>query len=249
MKKLTSGMKMQMQMDELITALKEIIETKGFDILDSKPYEIYQKISKIDTISDVISRILLITLLSGVLKQLRSDKMSQEELSDYLQKNCCLKKKMSDFMAQMYLSLFSDENIVLWRQKSEEGFREFCNSIWEFKWEGHSLWSADYVCMDCDCDAAVSIKIIHPDKVKKSMEEELQNNPFFSYEEICNQFSELLSTRLDNDFDFYCTSDEYYPPVVEDYIGNCEELIETFCKEHGMKLISFDFDGVTGDYY
>lgn len=33
---------MQMQMDELITALKEIIETKGFDILDSKPYEMME---------------------------------------------------------------------------------------------------------------------------------------------------------------------------------------------------------------
>lgn len=202
-----------------------------------------------EKISDVTSRVLLITLLSGVLMQVRNAKISQEELSEYLQKSCCLKKKMADFMAQMYLSLFSDENIDLWRKMSNAGFREFCKGTWEFKWEGHSLWAADYVCVDCDCDATAVIKVMQPNKVKKAIEAQLRNNPFFSCEEIYNEFSALLIARLDNDFDYYCTSDEECPPVVEDYFGNCEEMVENFCKEYGMQLISFDFNGVTGDYY
>ena len=45
-----------------------------------------------------------------------------------------------------------------------------------------------------------------------------------------------LQSWLDNDFEEYCTEDDYYPPVVEDY--ELDYYVKEWCEKHGFNLIS-----------
>ena len=44
----------------------------------------------------------------------------------------------------------------------------------------------------------------------------------------------------------YCTDDDYYPPVVEDF--EIEYHVQEWCKKNGFEFISCDGDGEEGEY-
>lgn len=50
------------------------------------------------------------------------------------------------------------------------------------------------------------------------------------------------------DFYDYCFSDDYYPPVCEDYYYNIDYVVKDFCKKYGFKLVDLDYSGDTSNY-
>ena len=71
----------------------------------------------------------------------------------------------------------------------------------------------------------------------------LSSNPFTTKEGIHELFVKRLQKYLDKDFNEYCTCDDYYQPVVEDYGINLESNLEYWGKSIGFEFVSCDDDG------
>ena len=50
-----------------------------------------------------------------------------------------------------------------------------------------------------------------------------------------------LKGYLDREFEEYCTCDDYYQPVVEDF--ELDYHLKDWCKKNGFKIISCEGDG------
>ena len=102
--------------------------------------------------------------------------------------------------------------------------------------------------MDCSCSSTAAIKIVDTQQVGNELKKMLEKNPFTASDEILDFYRSMLCDLLDADFEEYCTSDNYYPPVVEDYVGNFNDIVNKFCKKHGMELIASDYNGELSDF-
>lgn len=74
----------------------------------------------------------------------------------------------------------------------------------------------------------------------------LSNNPFLDEERIGDYFCKKLINYLDKELQAYCESDDYYPPVGDDF--DAEGCIETWCYKNGFSLLSFNGVGETDGY-
>lgn len=228
--------------------LKSIIDERGFQYMHDHAYEIYELFMREKQLDDVYARVLLSCLLSADFMKAKEADCDLSLLSVRIQKNCALRKSVADQMAEVFLLLFASENMRDWQKKDLSGFREFCAHEWELKWSGFSRWQTSGGSMDCRAKVTAAVRITEPEQVKKDHADLLGQNPFTTADEIRVVYQRLLSEKLDSDFDYYCTCDDYYPPVVEDYGINCEEQLDQFCSKHGMELIDFDYSGDLSDY-
>ena len=102
--------------------------------------------------------------------------------------------------------------------------------------------------MDCFCSATATIKIVDPQKVGNELKKKLEKNPFMTSDEIFGHYQSILYDLLDSEFEEYCTADDYYPPVVEDFDVNYNHIIEGFCSKYGMELIASEYSGNSSDF-
>lgn len=218
---------------------------ENLKIDSTNSYAVYEELIKTDSVDQCSARLILITLLAGAAKNEIHD---ESVLSQYIQKECCLKESVSDRLACVYLSLFSLENCKEWNHKIDEGFKKFCTKQWRFDLEAHGVWYSDNVHVDADVYASADIKVCDTNATHTELKTLLQNNPFTSEEAICSYFDKRIQKELSADFDEYVTCEDYYPPVAEDYVSNFECLIREFCKRNGFKLLSFECEGITSDY-
>lgn len=225
--------------------LKQIIDREGVNYLSTSSYAVYNELLKTDPADKCLARLILITLLAGAVQRVADDEAA---LSAYIQKECCLKKSVSDKLAGLYVSLFGTENRREWDHKTDEGFRKFCEKQWHFDLEAHGIWYGGNVHIDADCYASVDIEVDNSSVVRRELEKLLKKNPFTPAETIYSYFDKKLEKELSSDFDEYVSCDDYYPPVAEDYDSNFEDLILEFCKRCGFKLISYECDGETSDF-
>ena len=65
-------------------------------------------------------------------------------------------------------------------------------------------------------------------------------------ESIREFYEKKLKEYLDSEFEEYCTCDDYYEPVVEDYHLTYD--VEHWCKEHGFEVVSCEGEGRDGGY-
>ena len=87
-----------------------------------------------------------------------------------------------------------------------------------------------------------------PQKVSEDLKKMLAKNPLVSAEEIFAHYADKLLQLLDDDFESYCTDDDYYQPVVEDYVDNFDYVVQDFCKKHGLEMVSSKFNGFSSDF-
>ena len=128
------------------------------------------------------------------------------------------------------------------------GLKKFCRKEWEFAWDGECEWRAGGGSVDCLCNAKATVKVANPQQVADDLKAMLAKNPLLSEKDIFEHYQDELSALLDSDFNDYCTSDDYYEPVVEDYSGNYEDVVKEFCQKHGMELMSFECNGDSTDF-
>jgi hypothetical protein len=227
--------------------LKNWIEQKGLGDLGENAFEVYTQMQETKTCSPLISRLVLLTLLSGI--HVKASQLDDSTgLGKEIQKSCCLNQKMSDFLASIYVEVFSPENKNEWQEKAGSGLKEFCGKEWTVAWEGESKWIYDGGHVDCTGSAKVTLKVASPQQVGEDLKQILAKNPLTSAEEIFEHYQDELCNLLDSDFEEYCTAEDYYPPVVEDYGGNAEYVVTEFCQKHGLELVSSEYEGYTGDF-
>lgn len=93
-------------------------------------------------------------------------------------------------------------------------------------------------------EAHITLKPIDTVTDDKELIALLSSNLFTTKEGIHELFVKRLQKYLDKDFNEYCTCDDYYQPVVEDYGSN----LEYWGKSKGFEFVSCDGDGFDDGY-
>ena len=229
--------------EELGAVLKEMVDKEGPEFLTRDPYGVYKSLLG-RKISPRLSRILLLLLLSGVTQKAREE--DEESLSRFIQRECFLKKSMADAMAGVFAALFSLQNQKDWEQKSYSGFQAFCQSPWEFHWEGEDTWYTDGVHVDVSFDGDAILKVEDSSLAEAAASALLSRNPFTSADELKVYFEKELSENLDQEFHEYAMADDYYPPVGEDF--EFSVYLEEMARKMGFRVVSWEGSGSTSDY-
>lgn len=231
-------------MDDNITGiiqnLKEMIDKYGPDFLENNPYMAFENLVKENKKDKVIASAVLMLLSSGTWTKVKNigDK---EKIAETIKRRCCYNKKMADCLTEILYGLYSDMNKTEWKENINKGLKQFIGSQFEVKWEGHSSWSTHTVYMPCEYVATICLKakneLMNNEKIKLM----LKANPFTEKKTFIKYYKDKLTDYLDSEFDDYCVDDDYYPPCVEDFFAY--EIVETWCKDNGFELVSFDGNG------
>ena len=221
-------------------SLKAIIDEEGIDYLTREPYEVYESLLEC-MVEPALCRTVLSALLAGIMDKV--DGADITALSKWIQSECFFKKSVADNLAEMFISLFSDENKAAWDEHTEEGFRNFCESEWEYKFHGEHTWHHGGGSEDCWVDIEINFEVTKPEAFKKLIEKALAKNPFISEDAIFELLSKSLDSTLQRDMEEYIEAETYYEPYMEDYDSNAEYVLKDFCKKYGLKMTYFECDG------
>lgn len=225
--------------------LKELIDKNGPDYLVDRPYEVYTELTGSAPEVAVMAGAILMLLASGVWDSAKCVK-DNGDLSKKIQKECCFNKRMSDQLADIIQGLYAKENIIEWSSMRNEGLVQFLGQDHIFEWEGFSVWDAGSGTVDCYYNAEIVLKPTESAARNKDLEKLLKKNPFMTRDAIHQFYEKKLKQYLDSEFEVYCTCEDYYQPVVEDY--ELEYDVGLWSKENGFEVISCEGDGSDGGF-
>ncbi len=117
---------------------------------------------------------------------------------------------------------------------------------WNYTWQGQAVWYDGDGTVDCDYRAEMTFRsgsagTKGPEVRKLEME-----NPGFREEDAVEALQKSLRTKLDDEFEDYCSDDDYYQPVVEDF--EAEYYAREWAEERDLELIRFEGSGSDGGY-
>ena len=69
----------------------------------------------------------------------------------------------------------------------------------------------------------------------------IMKDPLMKKEKITEYFEKQLRKTLDDEFEEYCTEEDYYQPVVEDF--EIEYHVKDWCRENGFTFRSCEGGG------
>lgn len=202
--------------EKTVAKLREIIDSEGPAYLENEPYLVYKELVDSRAADRKMAGAVLHALVSGSLNDAKNN-CSIQELSESVQKECCFIKSMADKIAQIFLLLYSPDNKAAWEEKDKEGLRQFLGDKFTFTWKGFSVWDAGNGTVDCHYKAEI---VLMP--------------------------TESIREYLDNKFEEYCTEDDYYQPVVEDF--DIDYRVSEWSKENGFEVVSCDGNGENSGY-
>lgn len=202
--------------EKTVAKLREIIDSEGPAYLENEPYLVYKELVDSRAADRKMAGAVLHALVSGSLNDAKNN-CSIQELSESVQKECCFIKSMADKIAQIFLLLYSPDNKTAWEEKDKEGLRQFLGDEFTFTWKGFSVWDAGNGTVDCHYKAEI---VLMP--------------------------TESIREYLDNKFEEYCTEDDYYQPVVEDF--DIDYRVSEWSKENGFEVVSCDGNGEDSGY-
>ncbi len=245
--------------EELADRLYDIISDKGLGYLSEHPLSVYDEMLR-DNVSPALARSLLSTILADIHSdaEAKSKKdakkaakkgaknLPADALAADIREKCCLNAETADFLAAMYLALFSEDNLKEWQERTHEGFRELCSEEMEYQYSGDSVWHANGGHVDCSCDVELVYGIMDPDKAMSLVKKVLDDNPFATAEELCKIIEDELDDIIQNCLDDYVTGDSYYEPCMDDF--DCRDEIEEFFKDNGIKLVKYECSAGQTDF-
>ncbi|MCR4682639.1 MAG: hypothetical protein K5647_04810 [Clostridiales bacterium] len=231
--------------EEIAGKLKEIIEKNGTGYLADEPYRVYTELIKTGSADRKTAGAILCFLVSNLGGKTEWS-CDAADLFRAVQKECGFNKKLADRLVEIVLCLYSPSNRQKWDKKDGEGLRTFLDEVFSYTWNGFAVWDEGNGTIDCSYEANIVLKPTDEVSENRELVLLLKKNPFARKEEIHNLFEKKLQMYLDNDFKEYCTCDDYYPPVAEDYeIGYS---VSEWSEKYGFEVISCDGDGGEGDY-
>lgn len=231
---------------EKVTAkLKEIIDRDGPDHLTDKPYEVYLELMQSENADKETASMILYALANGVHSAFMPDS-DIVSISNVIENKCSLNRKAADYLAEIFLSLYSKENRSEWEKKSMEGVAQFLAEEFICTWRGFSVWDDGNGTVDCHYHADVVLSPTKDVTADRRLAQQLKKKPFITKQAIHEYFEKELYEYLDNEFEEYCTCDDYYPPVAEDF--EIDYYISEWAERNGFEMISCDGNGDDGEY-
>ncbi len=238
---------MTKNVEHIVNSLKEMIDRYGPSYLVNKPYEVFQGLIETGAADRKTAAALLYVLVSEAAKDIVSE-CDRDSLSEEIRSGCGLNKKMADQAADILHALYSSDHKKEWENKELEGLKQFLAEEFTYRWKGFSVWDAGNGTVDCHYDAEIILTPTEAIPADKELAKILKKNPFTTKSEIHDLFAKRLKKYLDDEFEDYCTEDDYYQPVVEDFGDNLEYDLPEWCKKNGFDLVSFDGDGDDDGY-
>ena len=232
--------------ETIVAGLKDIIDKNGPVYLEDEPYQVYIKLIESGATDQKTAAALLHFLAIGLLKGAKYD--DAELLSGIIRRECSLNKRMSDRLALILFSLYSDENRRKWKGKDREGLKQFLEEEFTCSWKGFAVWDEGNGTVECHYDAEIILTPTESIATDEELVSLLKKNPFMAKDTIHDLFARRLKGFFDYKFEEYCTEDDYYQPVVEDFGVNMGYALPKWCKENGFDLVSFEGDGDDGGY-
>ena len=231
--------------DKVISGLKTIIDENGPDYPKREPYKVYQRLIDSKSAGKKTAGLILYALVNDVQNMVNPD-IDPVQLSKKIQTKCSLNKNAADHLSMIFISLYSKENEKEWKEKDLEGLNQFMEENFICKWEGSAVWDAGNGTVDCYYEAEITMSPTKEAAAESALSKLLKRNPFMTKETISQHFEKSLRDYLDAEFEEYCTEDDYYQPVCEDF--DVDYYVSEWGKKHGFKLLSCDGNGGDGGY-
>lgn len=230
----------------LVDKLKELVDKNGPDYLHDRPYETYQALIEADLKVEKMAGAILMALVRGIDKNAVNNSTDSKELSELIQDECCFNKRMADQVAVVFLDLYSKDNVDEWKEKEMEGWKQFSGAELHVDWNGDAVWEVSNGYVACHYNAGIDLEPLEGIKPEKELARKLSKNPYMKLEEIQKFYQKSLTDYLDMEFEDYCTCDDYYQPVVEDF--EIEYHLKNWAGKHGFELINYEGDGDDDGY-
>ena len=225
--------------------LKEIIDKNGPSYMTDEPYQVYKELVRSKATDRKTAGALLHALVNGV--QAEAEKSSDlPGLSLMIKRGCSLNKAMADRIAEIFFILYSPDNKADWEKKNQEGLSQFLNEEFSFNWKGFSEWDAGNGTVGCYYEAGIVLMPTKEVAEDVELKQLLDRNPFLRKEDIETFWRKDLKEFLDEEFEEYCTEDDYYQPVVEDF--EIDYCVAEWSKKNGFEVVSCEGNGDDSGY-
>lgn len=236
---------MAIQTDRIIAKLKEIVSENSPGYLSDEPYKVFNELIVSGVTDRKTAGAILYFLVSDLIAKINDD-ISFEDLSHLIQNKCSFNKRMANTLASIFLSLYSLENREEWKNMDLKGLERFKSQKFACEWEGFATWDAGAVSIDCSYDATIILMPKESLAIDSDLAAKLKKNPFMTAEEIGKHYGDLLGRYLDHEFDWHCTCEEYYEPVVEDF--EIDYCVKEWSEKNGFEVISCEGSGDDSGY-
>lgn len=233
--------------ESIVAGLKEIIDRNGPSYMTDEPYKVYLELLASGAADRKTAAAILHLMSSGIMGSIDLS-YDTEEISGIIRRECSLNKRMADRLAVILTSLYSRDHRKEWRGKEREGLRQFLKEEFTCTWKGFAVWDAGNGTVDCHYEAEIVLAPTEEISKDEELARQLKKNPFMTKEAIHDLFAKRLKENLDYEFVYYCTCDDYYQPVIEDFGCNMEYDLPKWCQENGFEYISFEGDGGDDGY-
>lgn len=232
-------------MVSVVEKLKELINDNGPKYLSEEPYKVYEELLRSGVTDRKTAGALLMLFAGGIPDHIKPENDSSF-ISKLIQRECCFNKKMADTLTDIVLSLRSRKNEAEWKKKEMAGLDEFRRETFSVKWSGFATWCAGGGGVDCVYNADIVLRPTKGLVIMDNLSGRLKKNPFLKTEDIRKSYAQDIKKHLDYEFENYCTCDDYYQPVVEDF--ELESYVEDWCKKNGFRMISCEGEGSDSGY-
>ena len=130
----------------VVTKLKKIINANGLGFLGKNPYQTYTELMK----DGAVDR-----KTAGAISKYLDSKNDITELTKIIQDECGFNEDISYSIAEIFVNLYSKENVKKWKSKEKEGLKQFLHDEFTYKWTGYTIWYVSNVSMDCHYQAEI----------------------------------------------------------------------------------------------
>ena len=231
--------------ETVISSLKGMIDRNGPHHLTNEPYQVYEELKESGITDGKTAGAILLFLVNGMMDELNRD-IDFDSLCKEIQKKCCFNKKMAEKLSTIFLSLYSIANKEEWKNRKLEGLSQFLKMKFSCIWDGLSIWQTEGGSVDCHYEAEMILRPIDPDCIGKKLSDLLNKNPFMTREAITDFYENDIRNWLDEEFERYCSCEDYYQPVVEDF--EFDYYLAEWCRKNGFEIVSYEGDGHDDGY-
>lgn len=227
----------------VISVLDALIRGEGYEYIYEFAYNVYKIL-----LEKGIGRICAAAVLYALACDIGRGR--NENIREQVDKRLLLSKEGADFICSVFCALYADDSLSVMKSEEYAGLDEFCSSEHEAVIEAYATWCYKGGSrQDYTCTYRLTIRVEDKNLLENDLKDKLDKNPFLKADDIYKLYVDRLREYITDKFEDYCTCDDYYPPVVDDFLYNCGEEIEDYLGKYGIKLISDDFDYRESDYY
>ncbi len=232
--------------EKVISVFRSLIKNEGYNYIYDHPFDAYKVLIDDKDIDDDIASIMLYVLVSKAGK----NKKNANTIKIDINKKLFLQEEMKAIVFNIIFSLFNKESMSELKAGEYKGVDEFCAGQWGISMEGSSTWCGNHhsVYKDYWFKWNLIIKVKNRTKVEQMFQKELKKNPFLDANTLLATYEKEMDDHFVDDFDNYCTCEEYYEPFVEDFDDRISE-IESMLEKYGLELIEDEYTCGESDYY